>query len=186
MLHGCNTSGADFSWVRVFLEVIFVVIISLMVAERLRYEGKLKKQELDIEDRDFENEFSYQLKERNISALNCVVKPPGFGLAIFDSLDQIAVFTSDRTMYFIPKEKLQACELTISYVPVVSTKPTTPAASRDTVDSTTDTITEQSQSATLTITVDDVSTPFFKLSFSDIKLAEKYTALIKIVLSKKI
>ena len=185
ILSGCHDADGNFSLFNSFMLIVMLVILFFIGADQRRKELSLKKDSQDKNNKDFENEFSYRLKERNVSALNCVVKPPEYGLAIFDSKDQIAVFTSNRTMHFIPKEIIVSCELTINNKTIVSTESKTPEVSRNTLDDTRSTMTNQFQTATLKITVDDVSTPFFELCFSDLEIAEKYNALIKIVLSGK-
>lgn len=46
-------------------------------------------------------------------------------------------------------------------------------------------MTNQFQNAILRITVDDLETPFFKLTFFDLEIAEKYDALIRLIIAKK-
>ncbi|MEO7961173.1 MAG: hypothetical protein ABIR19_06495 [Ginsengibacter sp.] len=185
ILTGCHDAEGNFSLFNSFFLMVMLVIIFFIVADQQRKYLGQKENSLDQSNKDFANEFTFRLKEKNISALNCVLKPPDYGLAIFDNKDQIAVFTSNRGMHFIPREKIDSCELTINYKTIEPAKSTTPDVRGNTPDITGVAVTNEFQSATLNITVDDLSTPFFTLSFLDLEIAEKYHALIKDLLFKK-
>lgn len=161
-----------------------LVIIFFIVADQQKKDHSQHEHRLDQSNKDFSNEFSFQLKERNISASNCVIRPPEYGLAIFDSKNQIAVFTSDRIMHFVPKEKIHSCELTINKETIEPAKAKTPAVPGNAPDSTGGAMMDEFQSGTLNITVDDLATPVFTLFFLDLEIAKKYNALIKGIISK--
>ena len=108
-----------------------------------------------------------------------------FGLAISDDKDSIAIFTDQRIMHVFQKEKIHSCELNINNKTIVNTKSKIPVVTWNTLENTKGTMTNQFESAVLKITVDDIETPFFKLKFSDLGIAEKYDALIRLVSSNK-
>jgi len=109
------------------------------------------------------------------------VKSSEFGLAVADSKDKIAIYTSNKVLHIIPKEKIHSCELNLNTKTIVTTKSKTPIVSWNSLENTKGTMTNQIQSASLKITVDDLDTPFFKLTFQQLEVAEKYDALIRLV-----
>ena len=182
---GCYDRGGNTSIYDVAFFIVMLVIFSFIAADQRRQYLSGKEDYEDKRNKEFANEFTFQLKQKNIAALNCIIRPPEYGLAIFDNQEQIAVFTAARVMHFIPKEKIISCELTINYKTHESVESETPSVAVDIPHTLEEPLTSEFQEAILSITLDDVQTSLFTLPFSDLKLAEKYKALIKNLISKK-
>ena len=183
ILFGCNNANGEPDGSLTFYFFLFLAAFLF-----LGYVGS-KKTEIRKKEAIASNEtFNMQCKEildkNNFISQNIVFMPPTSVLAISDDKQSIAYINSKKEINIIPKNQVFSCELTINNSTTVAATSKAPIASWNTIAKTQSTMTNTFQNARLKIIIDDISNPLIELIFTDLALANKIEALIKLVINK--
>ncbi|HRN92981.1 MAG TPA: hypothetical protein PLS87_11210 [Ferruginibacter sp.] len=183
-LSSCRDDNGNFETGNTLLLIGSILLVLYSLVENAKKEMSEKKEKEKAAE-DFESYFVQKLNQNSFISSNIVCSGLVGALAVSDKKDCIAIMNEARIFKIIPAKNIVKSELIINNDTKLESVSKAPIVTWNTVAKTKSTMKNQFANATLKISIDDIESPLFKFTFSDPELADKYYALLNVVINNK-